>query len=82
MGRTALFWAVRRGNATVIKLLLRAGADPNLADSFGDLPLAHAIGFRCTKMLLDAGADVKLLSKIKKLGETLLFHAFKSYLVC
>jgi hypothetical protein len=41
-GRTALMWAVKRGNSRVEKLLLAAGADPNLVDRRGRTALDYA----------------------------------------
>jgi hypothetical protein len=39
-GKTALAWAVLRGDTQTVQLLLERGADPNISDSNGDSPLA------------------------------------------
>jgi ankyrin repeat protein len=39
---TALLIAVRKGHAEVVKVLLRAGADPNQGSEWGDAPLCRA----------------------------------------
>ena len=75
MGRTALCWAVRRGNVPAVKLLLRAGSDPNVTDKFGNSLLSCSTSYNCTKLLLDAGADIKRLNSH---GDTPLFHAYRS----
>ena len=74
MGRTALFWAARRGDASTTKHLLRAGSNPNLADSIGDSPLACSTSFACAKLLVSAGADAKVTNKY---GQTPLFNAYR-----
>jgi ankyrin repeat protein len=38
-GGTALHWAVARGNADTVRLLLAAGADPATPDATGRTPL-------------------------------------------
>jgi ankyrin repeat protein len=61
--QTALYLAVTRGREDLVEKLLNKGADPNIADSDGAVPLAEAcIGARLTqnivKMLLAKGANV------------------------
>ena len=58
-GRTALSWAVRRGDSIAIVCLLEAGADPNIEDTCHDdcLTLAAETGnLAITKLLLGIGA--------------------------
>ena len=74
IGRTALVWAVCRGDAVATKLLLEAGANPNLADRFNNPPLYHSTTFACTEMLLSAGADITVTNKW---GNSLLFFAYR-----
>jgi ankyrin repeat protein len=64
--RTALQDAAATGSTDAVRVLLRAGADPNTKDSFGQTAL-HLIAtldpqrsVAITKMLLEAGADLKL----------------------
>ena len=68
-GFTLLTGAACFGTARVVKLLLAAGADPNLPDGAGDLPLHVAFdtedktgseSIACTRWLLEANADVNL----------------------
>lgn len=59
--QTALCWAAIRGDIENIKILLRHGANPNIAPAKGDNPLqsaARAKSRNCVQLLLDAGADV------------------------
>jgi len=59
-GRTALMSAVRKGHREIVRMLLDAGADPNLQTSYGATALSMASGHHpdIVRMLLDAGADV------------------------
>jgi hypothetical protein len=59
---TPLIRAARNGDVEVLRALLAAGADPDLADTTGNhwTPLMHAIHkdhAGATRLLLDAGAD-------------------------
>lgn len=59
--QTALCWAAIRGDIENIKILLRHGANPNIAPAKGDSPLqsaARAKSRDCVQLLLDAGAHV------------------------
>jgi ankyrin repeat protein len=61
--QSVLYLAVTRGNEELVQKLLDKGADPNIADAEGAVPLAEAcIGARLNqniiKMLLDKGAKV------------------------
>jgi ankyrin repeat protein len=65
MNRTALYHAACRGYRSVVKVLLAAGADPDLADDDGETPLITVLknnDFRTAEMLLAAGADINLVS--------------------
>lgn len=57
---TALLLAAKAGGEILVGELLRAGADPNMANLFGYAPL-HAAAERgaegCLRLLLEAGAD-------------------------
>jgi ankyrin repeat protein len=64
-GETVLYYAVvnahETGDFTVVKGLLKAGADPHLGDSSGDTPLiwtAQANAADLTELLLRSGAKV------------------------
>ncbi|KAJ6481855.1 ankyrin repeat-containing domain protein [Mycena sanguinolenta] len=50
--------AARTDNLATMQLLLAAGADPNLADRTGVVPLFHAANVPAAQALLDAGARV------------------------
>lgn len=50
MGKTALYHAVEEGDASVAKIILEAGADPNIADSGGTRPLSVAARQRNAEM--------------------------------
>jgi ankyrin repeat protein len=68
-------------NYSVVKLLLDAGADPNMKLTDGNT-LLHGIAENLkidngiTKMLLDAGADKRVKNKN---GETPFFVALKNF---
>lgn len=59
--QTALCWTAIRGDVENTKLLLRHGANPNIAPIKGDTPLqsaARAKSSDCVRLLLNAGAHV------------------------
>ncbi|CEG46999.1 Ankyrin [Plasmopara halstedii] len=61
--RTPLHWAAMRGHASIIKLLIRYGANVNARDVFGRTPLAWACVLnrtRAVEMLLSNNADVNV----------------------
>jgi uncharacterized protein len=76
-GATALHWAVYRGNAEVVDLLLRAGAK-SVANREGMTPLAMAALYGnppIVDRLLKAGADAKSLGPN---GETMVMFAARN----
>ncbi|MEM9544141.1 MAG: ankyrin repeat domain-containing protein [Cyanobacteria bacterium P01_E01_bin.42] len=63
-GRTSLIIAVQQGDEKMVKMLLQAGANPNLKDDVsGTTPLIYAVKgqyLRLTHLLLENGADVNI----------------------
>jgi ankyrin repeat protein len=77
-GTTALHWAVVGDNGDLVRMLLRAGADPNAANRYGVTPLqAAAVNGTAsiTGMLAEAGADV---NAVLPEGETVLMTAART----
>ena len=73
---TPLLLAAKNGNTAVIKILLKAGTDVNLADRNGTTPLMYsaASGSGPTvKLILESGADVD--AKDQTNGQTALMFA-------
>lgn len=66
-GQTPLHYAVRNGNKVTLGLLLKAGVDPNAADTeYGSTPLHLAAALEADDMiqtLVAAGGDSKLARK-------------------
>ena len=63
---TALMWAADNGDETVLSMILRAGAQPNVPDRDGQTALHHAAarGYAAIiKILFEAGADIEHRSK-------------------
>lgn len=58
-GETVLIFAIRAFNKAIVKMLLEAGANPDVRDRFGNPVLIVAIPRQeaVVKMLLEAGAD-------------------------
>lgn len=59
-GSTALMWATHKVDHELVRALLKAGAQANVANRFGATPLTEAvklIDVELVRMLLDAGAD-------------------------
>ncbi len=61
--QTVLYIAVARGDEPLVKNLLERGANPNIADSVGSLPLVEAVvdsdtSVNVVKMLLEKGAEI------------------------
>ena len=78
-GTTALHWAVHWNDADAVTMLLRAGADPKVANRYGATPLSEAVTAGSPAMieaLLKAGADPKALTT--KDGETVLMTAARA----
>ena len=63
-GQSALHWAVRRSSDRDVQILLRNGANPNTVDNYGRTPLFSSAkrSLGCTKLLLEAGADISARS--------------------
>ena len=67
---TALTMAVKEADMEMCKRLLAAGASPNVANEYGEMPLHIAAGARdveFVRLLLEAGADPKALQQQKKI---------------
>ena len=68
-GRTALFWAARRGDAECLKILLEYGADPRKPTEIGYSPLhaaAYSGSYLCCKLLLDANVEVDVRGPLQQ----------------
>ena len=76
--RSALFWAVLRGDSHATKLLLEHGADPNITPSYGN-PIFRAAtrsgDYSCVRLLLRAGARTDGLGPngVTALGAAVLY---------
>ena len=80
-GRTPLCWAVRRGDSIATQMIISRNGNCSEKDLWGYSPLAWAVrtSFECTKLLVQANADVYFRSGID--GKTLLHMAVQaSYL--
>ena len=63
-GRTALYWAVRRSHVDCVRVLLKAGADPNLFEGKVEYtPLTSAVCPRCVKALVESGANIDFVDE-------------------
>ena len=63
-GRTALSWAVELGDLEMTEKLLAKGADPNIADRTGDIPLFYwRSNRRLLKSLLMAGTNANHVNR-------------------
>ncbi len=77
-GTTALHWAVNDSNLQEVKLLLKAGANPNAANRYGATPLFTAVtsgNIAMVDTLLAAGANV---NQVLLEGETVLMTAART----
>jgi uncharacterized protein len=73
---SALLWAIENENIAIAELLLVNGADPNLADGWGEIPLTHAVWKKnvpLIELLLRSGADVLYRREVD--GRPVLFDA-------
>jgi ankyrin repeat protein len=78
-GTTALHWAAHWNDLETVNLLLRAGANPKLANRYGATPLSEAASVgnaAIIEALLKAGADPKALTTAD--GETVLMTAARA----
>jgi ankyrin repeat protein len=61
-GKTALHWAAELNEEDIVRVLLKAHANPNIKDKLGDTPLTLAYSGKYSRpivlTLLDAGADL------------------------
>ena len=60
--KTALHYAIGQKNYSLVPLLLRKGADPNIVNPDNDTPLVMAVraqDMQMLRILLEAGADVR-----------------------
>ncbi len=78
-GNTALLSATIANKTSAVKLLLKSGADPNIANNAGITPLIAALQNKATKVisvLLQYHANIDQLSrpKNKEFGSTPLIH--------
>ena len=68
--KTALMIAFRTRNVDAVKVLLDAGANPNIADANGNTCLLNAVSLGCSKEVLqetfDHGSDLKAMNKDKE----------------
>lgn len=65
-GSSALTWAAEKGNIVLIEALLKAGANPNLADVDNDTALGNAAfngNIEAVRMLIKAKADINSKNK-------------------
>ena len=66
-GQTPLWFACADGQDSFVKILLDAGAEPNIADDYGDSCLHAAIRGQCNtetiQKIVDHGAHVNVLNK-------------------
>lgn len=71
-GRTSLHWTVYQRNEVSTGILLKLGADPNVADRDGFTPLhlaAFAGNKKCITLLLEAGADIRAKNRDHRTAE-------------
>src|SRR5258708_10323624 len=62
-GATPLMAAALYGDAALVRIILKRGADPNVANDTGVTPLMWAVtDIEKTRLLVDAGADVNARS--------------------
>ncbi len=77
-GTAALHWAARADDAATVHMLLRAGADPNVANRYGVTPLSLAAAngnAAIIEALVEAGADPNAASRE---GQTVLMTAART----
>lgn len=71
-GTTALFFAAQSGHLEVVKILLEAGANLELASQDGGNALFVAVqsgNVKIVKELLDAGANVNAYMKVRRTSQ-------------
>ena len=74
-GKTPLLWAAMRADNYAVKLLLEFGADPNVADGCGNIPILYCykLSVECLKDLLVYGSIVTSYKNMD--GATALHYA-------
>jgi hypothetical protein len=70
-----LHWAARSGNVDAVDVLLQAGADVNAVCNAGRSVLGWSSSWTISKMLLDSGADIRIIDNNRY---DAIFHAIKS----
>ena len=82
-GETPLQYAIYTGNASMIKALLAAGADPSLADDKGRNPLytvSTTGDVEIAKLLIEAGAELPDVDSVYQPIEAILEYDFAALL--
>ena len=68
LGATALHAAVQTGHEPVVRVLLEAGASPNVANSAGDTPLHTCESAELMAALIKAGGDANAANWVGEAG--------------
>ena len=71
-GNTALMYAVKYNNLSVVEALIKEGADVNVRNETGNTPLMYAAEYENSEafdILIKAGADVNVRNKAGKTAQ-------------